>query len=137
MKITHIFTLSYQALLMKSSIALHGCFKFSAAYDLVNKVVTQTSFPVQLQQIKMDSELMLNIFCIWCLCHQWESYKPRHSFYAVSEWVCITDDIYLFVCLMISNAKTLKNKYSETLPAHGTMSLFPSSVNSHEVQNLS
>jgi len=43
---------------------LHYFIKFSVAYDLLNKVVTQASFPIQLQRMKMDTELMLSIVCV-------------------------------------------------------------------------
>lgn len=48
-----------------SPCGLHNFIKFSVAYDLLNKVVIQASFPTWLQIIKMDTELMLNAVCVW------------------------------------------------------------------------
>lgn len=69
MRITHIFhsltSNSPNKTLLCFACELHHFIKFSAVFDLLNKVVTQTSFPSWALGSWMDTALILHIVFAW------------------------------------------------------------------------
>lgn len=69
MRVIHIFhcitSNSSNKYLLCFACELHHFIKFSTTFDLLNKVVTQTSFPVWAQGSRRDTELILHIVSTW------------------------------------------------------------------------